>query len=411
MKRGALRTQETRYRLVIVGLLVLLNFTLGLNFGGVAPVLSVMMESLDVGRGAGGVLAGGGLAVMAVASLPAGYLAVRLGLKRTIAAGWLLSGVTALTPLADSYGSVLTLRLLLGVGAAIAFPATGPLVMQWFRRSQVALISGVMIAAMSAGLAVSLFTTAPVAEVLGWQEALALQGLLSLGGGVLWLLLGRTTGTAIGLDAQATWQQVRRALTTKITWLVALADAGPFALYIALTSWLPTFYGEELGMSASRAGILTGLLPLVGIFAVLVGGAIASVPSRTRPLFVTLGLLASLSGFGVFLLGEGPLLYLALLGLGIASWAYLPALMTLPMQLSETTPEQVAIIWALLLTTGGLVSFISPLAVGAMADALGTYTPGFTVWAVLALSLAAAGLALPRMGAKRAAGDEAREAA
>ena len=411
MKRGALRTQETRYRLVIVGLLVLLNFTLGLNFGGVAPVLSVMMESLDVGRGAGGVLAGGGLAVMAVASLPAGYLAVRLGLKRTIAAGWLLSGVTALTPLADSYGSVLTLRLLLGVGAAIAFPATGPLVMQWFRRSQVALISGVMIAAMSAGLAVSLFTTAPVAEVLGWQEALALQGLLSLGGGVLWFLLGRTTGTAIGLDAQATWQQVRRALTTKITWLVALADAGPFALYIALTSWLPTFYSEELGMSASRAGILTGLLPLVGIFAVLVGGAIASVPSRTRPLFVTLGLLASLSGFGVFLLGEGPLLYLALLGLGIASWAYLPALMTLPMQLSETTPEQVAIIWALLLTTGGLVSFISPLAVGAMADALGTYTPGFTVWAVLALSLAAAGLALPRMGAKRAAGDEAREAA
>ena len=402
-----MKTQETRYRLVIAGLLLLLNFALGLNFGGVAPVLSVMMEDLGVGRGAGGVLAGGGLAVMAVASLPAGYLAVRLGLKRTIAAGWLLSGVTVLTPLANSYGSVLTLRVLLGLGAAMAFPATGPLIMQWFRRSQVALISGAMIAAMSGGLAVSLFITAPLAEVLGWQEALALQGLLSLGGGILWVLLGRTTGAAAGLGGQATWQQMRQALAAKTTWLVVLADAGPFAQYIALTSWLPTFYSEELGLSASRAGILTGLLPLVGIFAVLIGGVIASEPSRTRPIFVTLGLLASLSGFGVFLLGEGPLLYLSLLALGIASWAYLPAVMALPMRLPEATPEQVATVWALLLTIGGVVSFISPLAVGAMTDALGTYIPGFTVWAVLALTLAVAGLAFPRTEAKCAVGEAA----
>ncbi len=406
-----MQTQTTRYRFVIAGLLLLLNFSLGLNVFGIAPVLSTVIDDLGVGRGAAGFLTGASLAVMAAASIPGAYLIGRFGLKRTVTLGWLLSGTMVLAPLADSYGALFALRVALGLSHAVLLPASGALVMQWFKLSQVAMVTGAMLATMTGGLALSLFTTALLADALGWQSALAVQGGVCLAGALAWLVAGRTSEGGKGADPQPIFKQIRQALLAKTTWLIVLADAGPFAQYVALTAWLPTFYHQELGMSLPKAGFITGLLPFVGIFAVLAGGVLPAKLGGRRPFLVTLGFMACLSGFGAFLFSDGLLLYLAIIALGIASWAYLPVLMTLPMELPDASPERVAMVWAVLATAGGIISFISPFAVGVMTDALGTYTPGFTVWAVLALSLVVAGLALPEAGARRTVRGPASEAA
>jgi len=96
--------------------------------------------------------------------------------------------------------------------------------------------------------------------------------------------------------------------------------------------WLPTFYNEDRGISLSQAGFITGLLPLVGMFAVLAGGVVALRVASPRALFAASGLLAGLGGLGAFLLPGPALIYPAVVVMGIGSWVYVPKLLTLPMQ-------------------------------------------------------------------------------
>ncbi len=57
--------------------------------------------------------------------------------------------------------------------------------------------------------------------------------------------------------------------------------------------------------------------------------------------------------------------------------------------------------WAAIMTVGGTLTFVAPLAAGALTDLTGSYLPGFTVFAVLAWSLAVAGFLLPEPHPRR----------
>ena len=87
------------------------------------------------------------------------------------------------------------------------------------------------------------------------------------------------------------------------------------------------------------------MLPLVGVFAVLAGGAVALRVASPRALFAASGLMAGLGGLGAFLLPGLGGIYPAGIIMGIGSWLYVPILLTLPMQMTGMTPERVAVVW------------------------------------------------------------------
>ena len=132
-----------------------------------------------------------------------------------------------------------------------------------------------------------------------------------------------------------------------------------------------------------------GLLPLAGIFSVVLAGILAYRISSRRLFLLIPGLLVVLGGFGSFTLGDGPLLYAALLMLGFASWFYLPVLFTIPLELPEASETRVALTYGTMMTIASFFAFLSPLFVGTSTDILGTYTLGFAVLALLALTLLA----------------------
>ena len=108
--------------------------------------------------------------------------------------------------------------------------------------------------------------------------------------------------------------------------------------------------------------------------------------------------MAGLAGFGTSLLGGTIWVYPALVLVGVGYWLSLPAFMTLAMELPGISPEEVSVIIAVIMTVGGILTCLAPLVVGASADLLGTYIPGFAIFAVLAWSLGVAGLLLPETG-------------
>jgi cyanate permease len=60
------------------------------------------------------------------------------------------------------------------------------------------------------------------------------------------------------------------------------------------------------------------------------------------------------------------------------------------------TQQKVAVVWGTLVTVSGLGMFLSPLIIGAIRDATGTFVPGFIIFAVGAWFLFVAGILLPR---------------
>ena len=144
-----------------------------------------------------------------------------------------------------------------------------------------------------------------------------------------------------------------------------------------------------------------GILSVAGVVSLVLASLLTLRVRQRRPFLIFPGLLAGFAGLGSFLLADTAGVYIALIVLGFVSWFYLPALLTMPMELPEIDETQVAVIFGMLMSVGSIFTFLAPLVVGVSTDLLDTYIPGLALFSVLAWSLAIAGFLLPETGAMR----------
>jgi len=335
------------------------------------------------------------LLVAAAFGLPGGVITVRLGLGRAFAAGWWLVALVTLTAVVPNFPAMLALRLLFGLGIALVLTATGPLLLQWFRPREVLVMNGLDTACLSLGIALSVSTSAPLAELLGWQNSLSAFGAVGALGAAAWTFLGKASGDPDPVDTNISFSDVSRVLKNRAIILLLAADAGVLVQYTALSGWLPTFYTEVRHMTPIQAGFVTGILPFVGVFAVLLGGFLPLRFGSPKSYFILPGVMVALAGPGSFLLSNTVGIYLSLIVVGIGSWLYVPTLLTRTMELAGMNSKNVAIVWGSLITFSGLGMFVSPVVVGVLRDILGSFLPGFTISALAAWSLLLAGILMP----------------
>ena len=387
------------YRFVIAGVVALLGFSGGLSFFAIGPIAPLIIDDYGINYSAASLLISVVALVHMAFAIPATLLVGRIGLKMLIALGSLASSAPLLSfMVADSFPFLLALRAVYGLGFVLLFPATGPLFMQWFRPKELPLVNGMFIGVTMLGVTTSTFIAAPLSEAIGWEVALSAFGGVSLLGTVSWLALGRAQRGVREIGSHSFMERVREVLRSRSTWLVAAADAGPFALLTVALAWLPTFYNEVHGISLAKAGGLMGLLSLTGVVSLVVASLLAMRVRQRRPFLIIPGFLIGFAGLGAFLLADSVAVYGAVVALGFATYFYMPMIMTIPMELHPTDPNQVSIIFAIFITIGGVVSFLAPLTVGALTDVTGSFLPGLTLFAILAWSLAIAGLLLPETG-------------
>ena len=238
----------------------------------VSPVLPLITEDYQISYTRAGLLVGIVMIINASLCLPGGFIVGRLGLRLSYTIGWFMMGLLTLSALSPGFYGLLALRTVYGLGMAVMLPATGSLIMHWFRPKERFIMTSLHTASVSTGFVVAVSTAAPLADLLGWQRVLGLFGGVGLAGAWAWSFLGRNSadvgGVANSLKLGEVWDVVR----SRTVFLVGLANAACFAQYIALSGWLPTFYVETRDMSPTEAGFLTSLLPFLGIFGVILGG-------------------------------------------------------------------------------------------------------------------------------------------
>ena len=397
----------------MAGMTLAAHLAAGLNLFALSPLLPLAIEEYGISHWAAGLLMSLPMLVGAAIGIPGGILIARVGVKRAYMWAWVCMALLAIAPIVPNFYVLLFLRLAYGVGLALMVVATGPLVMQWFKPREMLVVNSLNTAILSGGVAASLAGAVPLAELLGWKMTLTVFSGIGIVGTILWPLAPRDRDTGAERRTGISVREVFSVLRGRAVALLVAADAGIFIQYTALTTWLPTFYAEERGISAQEAGIITSILPFVGIFAVLAGGAIPllfeSFRARLaifgglgdflfsyRGILAFSGVLAILGGLGAFLLNTQAGVYISVVVLGVGSWFYVPALLTIPMRLSGATPERVAAVWGSYMTFSGLGMFIFPILVGWLYDNFNSYYPGFVICAVASWSLLICGVFLPR---------------
>lgn len=392
-----------RYRFVIEGLLIGMQVIMGIIWIAPAPLFSIMMEDLSLTRTAASLSISLVAIVVALAAIPGGIIAAKLGAKRAILVGGLLMSTALSAAFLNNFPLYLGTRVLLGFGISLIGPSTTALVMQWFTAKELPMVNGLNLVAISLGNSLALFMIVPIQAALGWQKTIALTGLLALGFAVSWLVLGREqrvsaagTGKYSLSDA---WQTTTQVLRNRATLLVGFSVAGPLALSTALTSWLPTYYNQVFHMPLATASSVLGLFTMVGIPAALVGGFLPSRVGLRKPFLLLPGAIAGFLALGVFLTPNPFILYPAVIALGICLWVYIPPIISLSMELPGMTPSLAGVIIATAFAVGNIGGFLSPLVVGWIADITGSYVPGFLLWTLLSWSLLISAL-LPETGPK-----------
>ncbi len=387
---------KPRYRFVIAALILAAHLSIGLNFFSVTPLLPLVIDDYEVSRASASLLIALPTVVKALTGLPGSLIINRLGLNRSFTISWFMLGMLAFSPLATAFPAMILLRLLYGLGAGLMMTASASLIMQWFPTKEVPVINTLILVVISLGVAASISLAVPLSNAMTWEAVLGIFGIIGLLGAIAWALLGKTGSTTQEASSLFTLRDVWHVFRNRTIFLLVVGDALVFIQYAAVTSWLPSFLHESRGLSLEQAGYITSILPAIGVAAVLIGGFLSLRVKARRPFFIIPGVIVGLGGFGSFLLTDLNAIYLSVMMIGVGTWIYQPILLTLPMQLSWMTPRKITVVWGASLTIAGFGMFISPIVVGASRDLLGSFIPGFSVWALLAWSLVLTGVFLPR---------------
>lgn len=390
-------------RYLVEGILFSLYLLFGVSWLAYAPLLPELSTHYAFSKADGGLLIS--LVSMAKAFVPlfAGAMAARFGLHRALLVGAVFSAIAVALPLLPNLQALLAGRFLFGVGGAIIVTLMGPMVMTWFRKEELPMVTGLNNVAVNTGITIALFTTFPIAQSLGWRTTLIAFGALCAVGAMMWAVFGAEGPIKREIRGQTAEQKpsIQEMLRRPETYWLGLAFTGPLSLYLALNSFLPSHYELAFGLDRAAAAQLTGLFNLVGIPVAIVGGYLCAKLGKRRPLIILAGLLMPVSSY---LLVTSPIHAVRVTGavvLGASLFLYVAPLFTIPMELPNIDAPRVALMMGCVYSLAYIASTLSPWLTGYLFDQFGTYAVGLKVFCGSSILLALGGFMLPETGPGR----------
>jgi MFS transporter, ACS family, solute carrier family 17 (sodium-dependent inorganic phosphate cotransporter), other len=214
-----------------------------------------------------------------------GWLADRFGGKRVLAAGVLLWSVgTLLTPAAAdiSFGALLVVRALLGLGESVHFPTVHSLAARWTTASERSRAISLYVSGVSFGTALALITSPIIVLSLGWPAVFYISGVL----GAIWLapwlvkaadVPEKCAGVTANELAMISADRPQAPLAASIPWAAILREKNVWAIVIAhvcnnfggyiILLWLPTYLHKIFGVPIERLGNYA-IVPWIAAFCV-----------------------------------------------------------------------------------------------------------------------------------------------
>ena len=306
--------------------LVLLVIAIGISFvdrGNLSIALSSIKRDLHVGERDLGVLSSAFFLSYTLMQLVVGKLLERFSVIWVYGLAFLVwSGATALTGVAhgfhisgfvvSSFSVLFLLRLILGCGESVSYPATALMITELFPETLRGTANSLVDVGSKVGPALGIMIGTTVLLATGWRPMFLVLGVVSL----LWLVpwfavTARLPRKVRGVQA---WSPSYLELGQKRSfWGAAMGHMGGNYTWSLFTSWLP-YYFEQLHVAAPRQLILLSAAPFWILSASSLGSGLLSDwliarghrAVRVRQATVCVGCLGTAACLLAAALGHGP---------------------------------------------------------------------------------------------------------
>jgi MFS transporter, NNP family, nitrate/nitrite transporter len=315
----------------------------------------------------------------ALMRFPLGVLAQYIGRKNATLVEMGLIAVAMVYGLffVHGFGDLLAMGVLLGIAGA-SFGVAMSLGSGTFPARHKGLAMGI-VGAGNVGTAVSVLLAPPLAQWLGWQAVYGVAAVAILVPMTVMIVFAREPAD---VNRHASLREHVACLFEGDGWVFSVIYAITFGGFIGLTSFLPSYYFEQFGVSKVQAGQLTMLAAFVGAALRVCGGWLSDRWGGINILSVVLAVVCAslvLIGFsGGSLLLTTLLMMACFAALGAGNGALFQLV---PLRWSTTTAVAGSMIGEIGALGGGLV----PSSMGLSRQYLGSYAWGFLLIAVLAL--------------------------
>ncbi|MFD3656093.1 nitrate/nitrite transporter [Streptomyces sp. NPDC058620] len=348
----------------------------------IAPMSADYKDRLGLSSFEQSVLVAVPVLVGSLGRIPVGALTDRYGARLMFP---LISALTVvpvllLIPAKNSYGAMLAVGFLLGLGGT-TFAIGVPLVNSWFPPAKRGFALGVFGMGMG-GVALSGYFTPRIAERGDSLPFLVVGGALVLYALLAAVLITDRPDRKIPTDTLA--HRLGEAGKLRVTWELSALYAIGFGGIVAFGVYLPTYLKTWYDLSPTDAGTRAAGFALVTVVFRPIGGWLSD---RIHPAMVTsvallaAALMAIVQAFDPPLVPGGTIAMLCMAaGLGTASGSVFALV-------SQVTPQpKVGSVTGIVGAMGGLGGFVPPLVMGAIYSAKDSYSIGFMLLSDLALA-------------------------
>lgn len=290
-------------------ILVLMVVSVAINYidrGSLSTAAPLLQADMATSPAQLGLLLSAFFWTYALLQIGSGWLVDRYEVKWVMAIGFCVWSIaTAATGLAGSFGVLLLLRLLLGIGESVAYPCYSKIIAAYFSEQQRGLANGLIDAGTKLGPAMGMLTGGILMARYGWRPVfivLGLGSLLWLPAWLKWMPRARCPGEAPTSEG-AGFSEI---LSQRSVWAtVAGHFCGNYFWYFLLT-WLPYYLVRERGFSMDRMAVVTAVAYCVTALSTTTTGWLAdrfiaagSSPIRARKACTAIGLAFATAVVGV----------------------------------------------------------------------------------------------------------------
>ncbi len=336
---------------------------------------------------------------MMLLALPAGWWLSNLSAKRvttvTFVAGALL---VVLQGWSRSFYLLLLARAMYGITMVIREPVRAMLVRQWALPREVVIVNA--LSNMLWGVTAAGFMLVPVLlKVLDndWRTTFYIFALGILGLTLIWQVLGkeRVSPQYLAQMRAQTRSPLSSIIRYKELWFLALGLIGNSAAWSAFAVFWPTLMLEQYGIEEFTSGAIIAIGGGVSAFAGIGVGLLTNRFGKKRVILWWCGLAMAATQVGFLWTGSFGLLILLTAVNGVA-WSYFPITLSIPFQLPDIKPREIATAIGFLETAVWAGALVGPILTGALEQYALDARFSLLVSSAMPVSLSIAAMLLPR---------------
>jgi MFS transporter, ACS family, hexuronate transporter len=350
-------------------------------------VANPVRQELGLSSTAFGALGSASNVLQVLACLGLGMLANRVSPRLLLlVSGVLWAAGQAPALLATTAVALVASRLVVGAAEGPVVPLLHTVAYSWFPNER----RGLPASLITSGSALAKVALLPVLTLVivafGWRSGFLTVGVLALVWTVVWYAVGRmgpfaTEAAPVAAASPARWT---RRLRSRTFLVAAFAYFAQGALAAVVFTWLPSYFENGLGFTATASGLLYALPSAMGIVALLGIGSLGDRMLRRGATSRTVrgtvgGLVLAASGALLCVLPwvSSPVVAIAVLVVGYG-FSVTVNTVALPMVAEIAPAEKRAGALAVLIAAGSCAGIVSPLVTGMILDATSSPTAGYT---------------------------------